>query len=363
MRFGVIGCGTVSETGHMPALAASSETKLTALADIRQNHLQEVGKQYGIKHLYTDYRELLARPDIDAVTVATPLGSHYEVVMAALQAGKHVFCEKPLASNVYQGKAMVRAAEKAHRLLAVNFEMRAGHFCRAAKEIIESGEIGRVRYLRMVYNWAGPRWASDNRHSTLMTEGMGPVVDCGVHFFDLARWFSGSNFMNINAAGIHIENYPHPDHVTATCTMENGTLVVIDESWVFGHTAPVGDNYLLHRIDIEGENGTITTERTSFQTPTIFSVQSPRGVRQESAPEKKAFNQMYSLFVQSVKAGRLIDLASGADGIMALEAALAALHAASQPIGDNTHCVLPIGNDELRIDEPRIKIRRQMAVC
>jgi myo-inositol 2-dehydrogenase/D-chiro-inositol 1-dehydrogenase len=245
--------------------------------------------------------------------------------MAALRAGKHVFCEKPLAANIHQGKSMIIAAEQVGRLLAVNFEMRAGHFYRKAKSVIASGEIGRVRFIRMVYNWAGPRWAGDNRHQIMMTEGMGPVVDCGVHFFDLARWFTSSNFRSINAAGINIEKFPNPDHVVATCIMENDTLVIVDESWVFGHTAPLGNNYLLHRTDIEGEAGTITIERSSFQSPTTFRVQTPQGVRTESTPEVKPFDQMYSLFVQSVKEGRLVDLASGSDGAFALAAALAAL--------------------------------------
>lgn len=325
MRMGLIGCGTVGAGGHLPALSALPEVELVALSDVRASRLSELGARYGVERLYTDYRELLSQPDIDAVTVATPVHSHYPVVMDALAAGKHVLCEKPLADAAPLGWEMVQAAEKAGRLLAVNFEMRAGHVYRSIKESLAAGEIGRVRFMRLIYNWAGGRWAGIERHRMLMTEGKGPIFDCGVHFFDLVRWYSESEFNKVEARGIFVEDYPYPDHAVATCLMENGVLAVVDESWVFGHTAAGEGRYYIHRIDIEGEDGTITAAHADGGVE--LKIQSSRGVRTTLSREGKAFAEMYRLFVESVQAGRLIDLASGVDGVRAVEAAEAALSA------------------------------------
>jgi predicted dehydrogenase len=324
MRLGVVGCGTVAGYGHIPALAKSSEVELVALSDLREARLQELGKKFGVKRLYADYHELLAQPDIDAVTVATPVGSHHEVVMAALRAGKHVFCEKPIASDVEQGKEMVTYAKQAGKLLAVNFEMRAYDLMSQTKALINAGEIGEVRYMRLLYNWAGPRWAGEDRHHMLMTEGKGPIFDCGVHFFDLARWFSGSDFKSISAAGLFVEGFENPDQVVATCEMENGALAVIDEGWVYAHTVTAPERRFVHRIDIVGTKGTITTDR-SHGDLTTYVVQSAQGVKIEQSKEAKPFDRMYSLFARSIQAGYLIDLASGQDGVAAVEAAQTAL--------------------------------------
>ncbi|HHT27141.1 MAG TPA: Gfo/Idh/MocA family oxidoreductase [Firmicutes bacterium] len=324
MRFGVIGCGTVAGYGHIPALAESTDAELAALSDLRKEHLEQLGAKYGVQRLYTDYHELLDQPDIDAVTVATPVGSHYEVVMAALRAGKHVFCEKPLSSDVEQGKEMVAYANQVGKLLAVNFEMRAYDLMSRSKELIDAGKIGEVCYMRLLYNWAGPRWAGDDRHRMLMTEGKGPIFDCGVHFFDLARWFSGSDFQSISAAGLFVEGFENPDQVVATCKMRNGAIAVIDEGWVYGHTVTSPQRRFVHRIDIVGTKGTITTDR-SYGNMTTYVVQSSDGVHIEQSKEAKPFDRMYALFARSIQEGRLIDLASGQDGLAAVEAAQTAL--------------------------------------
>jgi predicted dehydrogenase len=324
MRFGVIGCGTVSGYGHIPALAEHPTITLAALSDLDASRLQELGAKHGVDSLYTDYRELLAQEDIDAVTVATPVASHFEIAMAAIAAGKHVFCEKPITDTVERGWQLVKAAEEKQRLLAVNFELRADAGHRQLKKAIDAGEIGNVRFLRLIYNWWGPRWAGIERHRLLMTEGKGPIFDCGVHFFDLARWFSQGEYSQVMANGIFVEEYPYPDHVVATCQLDNGALAVIDESWVFAHTVTSRERYHINRIDIEGDNGTAYLEHRPGGKLRLV-VQSPEGVRREDIDYKKAFPEMYNLFAASMSQGRLIDLASGTDGVRAIEAANAAL--------------------------------------
>ena len=320
MRIGMIGCGTVAGYGHIPALVNSEDWDLVALSDTRAERLRELGDKYGINGLYTDYKELLARPDIDAVAVATPVGSHHPVVMAALEAGKHVFCEKPIANQVELGWDMVNKAKSVNKILAINFEMRAYSSMKRLREIIQSGEIGNVRFVRLTYNWAGPRLTNKERQRMMMTEGKGPIFDCGVHFFDLAHWFTGTEYKDVRASGIYMEEFPYPDHVVATCRMSDGTLTIIDESWVYAHTVKKETPIWIHRMEIEGDDGVVTEQHDEIV------VQNAQGVRKEKFESQgKPFGEMYHLFAESIKTGHLIDLAGGEDGVRAVAAAEAAL--------------------------------------
>jgi predicted dehydrogenase len=320
MRIGMIGCGTVAGYGHIPALAEGKDFTLAALADTRPERLKELGEKFNVSSLYTDYRELLANPDIDAVGVATPVGSHHEVVMAALAAGKHVFCEKPLANEVDLCWEMVNAAQQAGLILAVNFELRVSNAMERIRQIAQSGEIGKVHFLRLTYNWGGPRWSGIERHRMMMIEGKGPIFDCGVHFFDLVRWFSQAEYKDVRAAGMFVEDYPYPDHVVATCRMSNGAVAIIDESWVYAHTVTDKNKQFIHRIEMEGDDGTLLEQDDEI------IVQNSAGVRREKlAAQGKAFGTMYHLFAEAIKTGQYANLSSGEDGAHAVAAASAAL--------------------------------------
>lgn len=329
VRFGMIGCGTVACYGHLPALASLPEIELVAISDLSESRLTELKQRYSIEHAYTDYRELLARDDIDAVGVAVPLDAHRTVVLEAASAGKHVFCEKPIASTVADGEEMVRAMESAGKLFAINFEMRHSDPHPEMKRLLDSGAIGGLKVFRGIGNWMGGRWAGDERYRTLITVGLGPIVDCGIHYFDMARWYSGSEFAEIHAMGTHIEDWPNPDHVIASARMENGVLVIIEQGWAYTHSTPAHEANM--RIDLIGTDGVINyanlqTSIEGSETTRDLSVYSrDTCYRRRIDSPAKAFDKMYSLFAQSIRHGQLIDLPSGHDGVRALEAALEAL--------------------------------------
>ncbi|MBC7320307.1 Gfo/Idh/MocA family oxidoreductase, partial [bacterium] len=194
MKVGLVGCGTVAGYGHLPAIKSIKELELVALADINEAKLKEYGKRFGVNWLFTDYREMLDSVELDLVTVSTSLNAHYGVVMESAKRGINVFCEKPLAETTEKGWQMVNAMKEAGKIFAVNFENRAKPYIRRIKDILKSGELGRPMMMRFIYNWAGGRWAGKDRYERLMKEGMGPIVDCGVHYFDLVRWFSEDEF-------------------------------------------------------------------------------------------------------------------------------------------------------------------------
>src|SRR5437763_11537243 len=143
VRHGVIGLGWFGEK-HCEALAGLPNVELVAVCTRRQARLNEVAQRFGVRHTYTDFRDLLANPEVDAVSIVTMWDQHTAPALAALQAGKHVFLEKPMASTVADCTAIVTAARSAQGSLMI------GHICRfnsryaVAKTAIEEGRVGKI---------------------------------------------------------------------------------------------------------------------------------------------------------------------------------------------------------------------------
>jgi len=327
IRFAVIGCGTVAGYGHIPAIAGLETTGLAALCDTDEARLAKLQEQYGVECVSDDYREVLARDDIDAVAVATQVNLHHLIVMAAAEAGKHVLCEKPIADTVAEAREMVEAMQASGRLFAINFHMRLKRPFREMRRRIAAGDIGRVRVLRFVSLGAGGRWAGEDRYARLMTEGGGPILDCGVHFFDLARYLTGRDFTAVTAAGVRTEDYPNPDHVAAAATLDDGTLAVIEQGWTYCFNTP--EKVSKSSLDVVGDAGAMALSGDEL---IVYARAGTERVAVGSLD--KDFPAIYARFVESIEAGRLLEpLASGEDGLQATSAALQALDQARAGLG------------------------------
>ncbi|RLE97674.1 MAG: gfo/Idh/MocA family oxidoreductase, partial [Thermoprotei archaeon] len=135
MRVGVIGCGSIGKI-HIRNLKRIG-AEVVAACDIDEKELKYVKSEFGVEHLYTDYHDLIARSDLDAVVVATPNYLHHEMTVNALKEGKHVLCEKPPAITARQVKEMYEASRKYGRALLIGLTMRFRADSRALKEYVE----------------------------------------------------------------------------------------------------------------------------------------------------------------------------------------------------------------------------------
>lgn len=340
IRFGVIGCGTIAEHRHIPTLIELPGAELVALADPRTDQLERLSRKFQIDAVYANYHELLARDDIDAVTVATPVGAHAPVVLDCARARKHVFCEKPPADDEAAAERMYKAMLRAGRLLAFNLEARFRSDSQTIRRWLAEGRIGRPRYWRFIHNWRGGRWAGIDRYRNLIGPGMGPIVDCGIHDFDLLLWLSNADVVDLTAQGIWMEGYENPDHVVATCRLSDGGLAVIDHSWVYGHRSE--EPVVRKCIEIEGTDGLIVSEG---DTCTLYA---PNGTVREHVENERPFPQIYSAFITKLrqvaaadlglhavtipadKAVVARDLPVGEQGIRALRLSLRALRCATE---------------------------------
>ncbi len=248
INIGIIGCGNISNV-HMKSYLNNNDVKVIAVCDINEKRAKEYSKEYNIPNFYNNHRDLLNNKDIDAVSVCTWNNSHAEITIDALNAKKHVLCEKPLAMNTKEAIAMEKASKDNNKLLMVGFVRRFGRNATILKDFAEKGFLGEIYYaktgcLRRNGNPTG--WFSD-----ISKSGGGPLIDLGVHMIDLCRYIMGKP-VAVKAFGVTnnllgprldvkmVDRYSPVDKGTlsnvedfakAMVTFENGAVLSIETSF------------------------------------------------------------------------------------------------------------------------------------
>ena len=186
----MIGTGQVAQMRHLPALEKlqdEGKVRLLALCDVHAEKLALLSQKFGVPHTFTDYREMLALPEIDAVVVCTPNFLHKQPVLDAFAAGKHVLCEKPLAINAMEGAEMVAAGRAASRQFQVAYNLRFGPGAQAVRRFIDDGRLGEIYHARALA--LRRRGIPSHGHFTDKSkQGGGPLIDIGAHVLDLTLW-------------------------------------------------------------------------------------------------------------------------------------------------------------------------------
>ncbi|MBR0508630.1 MAG: Gfo/Idh/MocA family oxidoreductase [Clostridia bacterium] len=253
IKIALIGNGGMCKAAHVPAYRDDPRTEVVAVCDIieeRAVYLKETW--FPEAAVYTDYRELLKDPAIDAVDICTPNDMHSEIAVAALEAGKHVFCEKPDAVDVGKAQAMKDAAEKSGKLLMVMRNNRFTSASRYLKSFIEDGRAGEIYCGRCGWQRRRGIPGKGGWFTTKAKSGGGPLIDLGVHMIDLAVWLMGnpkpvavsantyckfaendvsdsvnSDFGDKNAAG----TFDVEDLAMGMIRFDNGAVLQIEFSW------------------------------------------------------------------------------------------------------------------------------------
>lgn len=244
LRYGVIGLGFFGEK-HAQVAASLPNVQLQALCTRRDKRRKELKRQLDVPDDYADYQELLADPQIDAVSIVTHVDDHLEPTLAALRAGKHVLLEKPMARTVMQCDRMIREAEKSGCLLMV------GHICRfnpryaAVHERVQQGEVGNVVSMFARRNIPAAR-------SRSVLEKIGPILGDAIHDTDLMRWISGTEIESASAVTHSVRKLPNPDVAWTTYRFATGALGVIETAWILPDAAPFRIHEQLEIIGTEG---------------------------------------------------------------------------------------------------------------
>jgi len=187
MRFGLVGCGGIGKL-RADALLKTPGASLAAVCDVDESRAKAVGSEHGAPTM--DWTKLVDQDNVDAVIVSTPPSSHAEISIRALQRGKHVLCEKPLARNAEECRAMVNAAETSGKLLATGFNYRFYSSVLEARELLDSGIIGELDHIRSYTGYSATAHHQAWLHAAHEMGG-GALRDNGIHLIDLTRYFLG----------------------------------------------------------------------------------------------------------------------------------------------------------------------------
>jgi UDP-N-acetylglucosamine 3-dehydrogenase len=156
LKVGIIGCGYIAQTAHIPNYLNNPRVTVSALCDRDEVLLKSAGSQFQIKQQFTDYKELLESNTVDAVSVCTPTASHSHIVVEAAHNGVHALCEKPMASTLEEGEAMLKSVSEAKTKFTVGFNYRFLPNHVKAKKYLEDGKIGKLILARGEVLTAGP---------------------------------------------------------------------------------------------------------------------------------------------------------------------------------------------------------------
>lgn len=249
INVGVIGTGSISAM-HLQSYQKHANANLLAVCDLNEERAQRAAEKYGATKVFTDYNELLADPEIDAVSICTCNNTHAEISIAALNAGKHVLVEKPLCRTVEEALQVQEAVKSSGKLLQVGFVRRYDPNAQMLREFADKGEFGDIYFakassVRRLGNPGG--WFSDIERS-----GGGPLIDIGVHVIDLCWYMMGrpkpvsvsantyrklgnrSNVRNLSfykAADYDAEKNTVEDMANAMIRFENGASLLVDVSF------------------------------------------------------------------------------------------------------------------------------------
>lgn len=199
----LIGCGYMGKS-HLVDIATKENICIYAVCDKNEQRADDTAQQYGSCKVYYDAEELIADPQVDIVIIATYPSSHLQLLKMCLAHGKHVLCEKPITDNVSDGEEFVKVVnENPQCKVLVGHILRHNDTYIKVKELIDEGLIGKPLIMRMVqnhntlHNWEKYR---------ILIEETSPIVDCGVHYVDVMRWFTGAEVTSVDGAGAVTED-------------------------------------------------------------------------------------------------------------------------------------------------------------
>ncbi|MBQ9773944.1 MAG: Gfo/Idh/MocA family oxidoreductase [Clostridia bacterium] len=249
IKVGIIGCGGIANGKHMPSLKKVADCEMVAFCDIIPERAEKAAQKFGTEDakVYTDYKELLRDKSIDVVHVCTPNRSHSFITVDALEAGKHVMCEKPMAINSEEAAKMLDAAKRTGKKLTIGYQSRFRDDAQFMKKEAEDGTFGDIYYAKAtaLRRRAVPTWGVFlNEYE----QGGGPLIDIGTHALDLTLWMMnnyspkycvGTTYHKLNkdtnqgnAWGCwDPEKFTVEDSAFGFIVMENGATIVLESAW------------------------------------------------------------------------------------------------------------------------------------
>ncbi len=315
--YGIIGLGFFGEK-HAEVLSKMPNVKLLGVCRRSVKSLKEIAARYKVPHTYTDYNQLLANKEIEAVSITTMWDQHLAPTLAALKSGKHVFLEKPMAATVKECKEIIQAAKASEHFFIV------GHICRfnpryamAKREILE-GAIGKIVSIYARRNI--PASVSQG-----ILEKIGPIIGDGVHDTDLMLWYTEAKVISVYARTISVRKLKYPDIGWTMYRFGTGAIGVCENIWFLPEKTPFAID---ERMEIIGTKGSLHIQEGS---PNL-SICDKNGWRSPDTTywpvlhgvHTSALREELSYFVNCILQGKKPTIITPEESMSAVEACLAA---------------------------------------
>lgn len=328
VRVGIVGFGAIARM-YYDCFKEVGNSEVIAVADVNEKNLESAKNEYGIQHVFKDWKEMLKKvKDLDAVCVCTPNKLHYKPTIDALKAGKHVLVEKPMAMNAKEAAEMVKVSREAKKVLQVGFQWRFSSTAQYIKNYINAGVLGDICYIRVqaLRRRGVPNWGVFGRKEL---QGGGPLIDIGVHMLELAHYLAGSpqpvaargacyTYLGNKKCDVacrwpdwDYKTYTVEDLATGYIVFENGMTLSIESSFI----AHIEKD--LHNVQIFGTKG-----GANFDPPCIFTDMNGYMVNIEpdylpgsDGPFKYVFVCKVRHFVECILDGKPC-ISSGEDGLV-----------------------------------------------
>jgi predicted dehydrogenase len=247
LKVGIIGVGGIAKGAHIPGyLRLNDKVEIVALCDIIEERAKKKANELGVTKVFTDYNEMLEMKEIDIISVCTPNYAHAPATIAALNAGKNVICEKPMAKNAKEAEEMVKAYKKSGKILTVGYQWRFDPDIQALKSHIDAGEFGDIYFAKAIATRRRgiPAWGD---FLNMEKQGGGPLVDIGTHALDLTLYLMGhpepdtvlgSSYTKLadkgclnNFRDYDPKDYQVEDAAFGFVKMKNGATLSVETSW------------------------------------------------------------------------------------------------------------------------------------
>jgi predicted dehydrogenase len=269
---GIVGAG-FARTTQIPGFRNCEGAKIVAITSRHREHAESVAREFGIEHVTNDWRELVDRDDVDLVSVVTPPATHMEITLAALDRGKSVLCEKPMAMNAGEAKQMTDRAREAGVLALIDHELRFLNSRQTMRAMLSNGAIGVVRHSNYVFR-------SDNRASldrtwdwwSDQTMGGGTLGAIGSHAIDSFRWMLAAEVSEICAMlSTHVSERPEtPGGPTRRVTTDDDAKLILrfgDSRLTKGATGGASLSVVEagkreNSVEVYGSNGALMAEES-----------------------------------------------------------------------------------------------------
>ncbi|MBU7217919.1 Gfo/Idh/MocA family oxidoreductase [Staphylococcus gallinarum] len=298
LNIGIIGCGGIANGKHLPSLEKISEASLVAFCDIDKAKAQLAAETYGSddSKVYEDYRDLLADKTIDIVHICTPNNTHKSITVDALDAGKHVMCEKPMAKTTDEAREMINAAKRNKKKLTIGYQNRFRGDSQYLRKVTQRGDLGEIYFSKAhaIRRRAVPTWGVFLDEEK---QGGGPLIDIGTHALDLTLWMMdnyepesvmGSTFHKLgqqeNAANAwgswDPKQFNVEDSAFGFIKMKNGATIILESSWALNSlevdeakcslSGTQGGADMKDGLRIHGEDlGTLYTSQIEIDNPGV----------------------------------------------------------------------------------------------